>query len=243
LIEIIRPILEAANYSVARADELPEPGLITEQVINSTIDSDLVIADLTNYNPNAFYELAIRHMAEKPVIHMLQEGSTPPFDVHNYRVIFYKITHPDDLKTARTNLKKQLDAVEASGFTVSNPITNARGHQKLAESGDSKDKMIATLLSRVGSHDAILSAIRSEILKLSALLPSPRPPSYLEWVLMNGPSAPIPSTSFTISGEPGPIGLLDPKNFGRLSVEDRPQVESKSTATASKEGSAGPTKK
>ena len=46
-----------------------------------------MIADLSGYNPNAFYELAIRHMEEKPVIHMIQEGQAPPFDVKDYRAV------------------------------------------------------------------------------------------------------------------------------------------------------------
>ena len=64
LLEIIKPVLEADTfgYVVKRSDEISEPGMITDQVISSVLDDDLVIADLTGHNPNAFYELAIRHM-------------------------------------------------------------------------------------------------------------------------------------------------------------------------------------
>jgi hypothetical protein len=39
--------------------------MIDSQVITKVLDADLVIADLTLKNPNAFYELGLRHMAEK----------------------------------------------------------------------------------------------------------------------------------------------------------------------------------
>jgi len=58
---IIKPAAEECGYKAVRADEISEPGIITTQVIQRLIDDDLVIADLTERNPNVFYELAIRH--------------------------------------------------------------------------------------------------------------------------------------------------------------------------------------
>ena len=80
LIEVIRRVLEGDEfkYRVVRADQLPEPGMITDQVITLASDAELVIADLTGHNANAFYELAIRHMGERPVIHMAKHGEAIP---------------------------------------------------------------------------------------------------------------------------------------------------------------------
>ena len=61
---VIRPALEPLGYDVIRSDGIAEPGLITEQVINLVRDADLVVADLTGHNANAFYELALRHAAD-----------------------------------------------------------------------------------------------------------------------------------------------------------------------------------
>ena len=47
---------------VKRADEDPRPGLIDAQMIKDLLVADLVIADLSGVNPNAFYEIGIRHM-------------------------------------------------------------------------------------------------------------------------------------------------------------------------------------
>jgi hypothetical protein len=81
---IIRPVLEGKfGFKVIRSDEISDPGMIDSQVINAVIDADLVIADLSEHNPNAFYELAIRHREARPVIHMTREPKLP-FDVAPY---------------------------------------------------------------------------------------------------------------------------------------------------------------
>jgi hypothetical protein len=70
----------------------------------------LVIADLTNLNPNAFYEIG-RHMAQKPIIHMFQVGQKIPFDVSLYRSIGFSRARPADLRDARTRLAAQVNAL------------------------------------------------------------------------------------------------------------------------------------
>jgi hypothetical protein len=77
---VIRPVLEEAfGFKVIRADEVAQPGLITDQIIALVIDADLVVADLTDHNANAFYELAIRHMVQRPTIHMIRADQALPF--------------------------------------------------------------------------------------------------------------------------------------------------------------------
>jgi hypothetical protein len=59
--------------------------MIDSQIITSLLDAELVIADLSFLNPNAFYEIGIRHMVQKPIIHMFIEGTDLPFDVKPFR--------------------------------------------------------------------------------------------------------------------------------------------------------------
>jgi hypothetical protein len=60
---------------VERADKITTPGMITSQIINRLHDVELVIADLTFHNANAFYETSIRHKVAKPIIHMIRQES------------------------------------------------------------------------------------------------------------------------------------------------------------------------
>ena len=66
---VIKQVLEADGfgYKVKRADEDADPGMIGNRMISDIIQADLVVADLTDLNPNAFYELGIRHSTEKPL--------------------------------------------------------------------------------------------------------------------------------------------------------------------------------
>src|SRR5918992_620737 len=77
------------GYDPIRADKISEPGIITNQIIRRVLKSPLVIADLTESNPNVFYELAIRHMVRQPVVHIIDERHKLPFDLAGIRIIKY----------------------------------------------------------------------------------------------------------------------------------------------------------
>jgi tetratricopeptide (TPR) repeat protein len=72
-----------------RADEIAKPGRITEQIIQSLKDADLLIADLSGNNPNVMYELGYGHALEKPALIINQEVHASPFDVKDFRQIVY----------------------------------------------------------------------------------------------------------------------------------------------------------
>ncbi|WP_084421185.1 hypothetical protein [Henriciella litoralis] len=86
---IITPPLEAAGYTVVRADKIEKTGIITTQIIEKVLECDLLVADLSGRNPNVFYELALRHAAKKPFIQIIRKGDELPFDVAATRTIRY----------------------------------------------------------------------------------------------------------------------------------------------------------
>jgi hypothetical protein len=131
---IIEPVMaEFHGFVVKRADHDPRPGLIDAQMINDLLNADLVIADLSFSNPNAFYEIGIRHMAQRPIIHMQLATEKPPFDVSLYRAIKFSRLKFRDIGIARGELKRAVEAVLAKDYTVENPVTNARGRFRLEE--------------------------------------------------------------------------------------------------------------
>jgi tetratricopeptide (TPR) repeat protein len=88
---IIKPAAVAAGYECIRADEIIESGLIDRSMYALLVKADLVIADITTYNPNAIYELGIRH-GVKPystIILKEQEGKRE-FDFSHDRIFSYK---------------------------------------------------------------------------------------------------------------------------------------------------------
>ena len=70
-----------------------------------------MIADLSFFNPNVYYEIGIRHMAQKPIIHMQLASENPPFDLSLYRSIKFSRTKYRDLAAAQEELKRTVKAV------------------------------------------------------------------------------------------------------------------------------------
>jgi hypothetical protein len=131
---IIAPVVTEFEFRAVRADKITTPGMIDSQVINYVIDAELIVADLSFWNANAFYELALRHMAEKPVIHMIDRSNQDiPFDVKPYRTILFGWTSYKELEQSKEDLKAQLREILDESHTVDNPVIRARGQIKLRE--------------------------------------------------------------------------------------------------------------
>lgn len=77
---VIKPAVTAAGLQCIRADEIVHSGLIDIPMYQQLFEADLVIADLSTANRNAFYELGVRH-ALKPyaTIVIAEDGIKPPF--------------------------------------------------------------------------------------------------------------------------------------------------------------------
>ena len=131
---IIQPVIEEfPEFETRRADQIAVPGMIDAQVINALLNAELVIADLSTLNPNAFYEIGIRHMVQKPIIHMQLADEQIPFDVSLYRAIKFSRLRPSDLREARVALKAQVEAAVKDDYKPENPVTRARGALQLQQ--------------------------------------------------------------------------------------------------------------
>lgn len=89
---LIKTPLEREGYRVSRADDPYEDDVVHENIYDRIVqglwDSDYVIADLTKYKPNVFYELGIAHTLNKRTIQVSQNLDIP-FDIKSYNVISY----------------------------------------------------------------------------------------------------------------------------------------------------------
>ncbi|MET0070266.1 MAG: hypothetical protein ABW096_09495 [Candidatus Thiodiazotropha sp.] len=166
---IIKPAVEKHGYIAFRADEVPEPGLISDQVIIDTYESDLVIADLTSHNANAFYELGIRHaISNKPTIHMILEAEDPPFDVKDHRYISYRLDNPSDLSSAKKKLSEVVGSL-GSNPQIQNPVTKAIGVRKLKLSEDSRDRIVALQNEKIDRLEREINQLRRSFINRIAV--------------------------------------------------------------------------
>src|ERR1041384_3278556 len=97
--EIIHQALTEVGWKVKRADEVSYPRIVTDLILKETLTSDLVVADLTDLNPNVFYEVGITHSLGNDLLLLTQEKELP-FDLKNVKTIFYSLERPEELKKA-----------------------------------------------------------------------------------------------------------------------------------------------
>lgn len=137
------------DFVVHRADELHSGDMITKEIIGAIFDYEMAVADMTFHNPNVFYELALRHMKQMPIVHIAAMGTRIPFDTAGHKAIFFDVADYNSHVKARADIKEAVEARLAKGYKVSNPVTQARAELKLAESSDPKDVMLQNLASRI----------------------------------------------------------------------------------------------
>ncbi len=177
---IIRPVMATFHdFHVKRADHDARPGLIDVQMINDLLNAELVIADLSLLNPNAFYEIGIRHMTQKPIIHMQLATEGTPFDVSLYRAIKFARTRFSDVEKAKDDLKNFVDAVLDSAYQPENPVTNAVGRLQLEQNATPEMRVMMEEMDR----------LKTQVNMLQELIVGQPSPLEKLWVLNNTPTA------------------------------------------------------
>jgi hypothetical protein len=84
---IIGPAGKQAGFSVSTANR-DGSDVIQSTIVNRLLDDDLVIADLTEHNPNVLFELGMRMAFDKPTVLIKAKGTRAIFDVDNMLRVF-----------------------------------------------------------------------------------------------------------------------------------------------------------
>lgn len=125
---LVTPVAREAGMEVVRADKIGKPGLITQQIVEYIARSRICIADLSFGNPNAFYEIGVRHTFKLPTIQIIRRGDKIPFDVSQGRTIIVDTsdvyTIMDKFESARKELKEHLaSSLNGGADARDNPIS------------------------------------------------------------------------------------------------------------------------
>ncbi|RYE43663.1 MAG: hypothetical protein EOP24_27445 [Hyphomicrobiales bacterium] len=165
---IIRQALPKPEWEVVRADEEKDPGSITQMVIKRIVTSDLIVADLTDHNPNVFYELAVAHGYKKPVVTIMTDGQKVPFDIVDMRTVFYDLTNPASVHSAKERLVNSAKHV-LENPTPTNPLV---GYEMFSTAGN-RDASPSDKL------EFGMTQILSRLSHIESRLPDTRPSSAL----------------------------------------------------------------
>lgn len=148
------------DFEIQRADKLSEPGLITNQIIERIINADLVIADLSERNPNVFYELAIRHVAKKPYVHLIAHDEDIPFDNAGVRAIKVDVKDLRSVASAVKELKAQVGISMSGNSEIESPVSISVSLQDMKSSGDQEKVAISALFQQMQSLSSSVSEIK-----------------------------------------------------------------------------------
>ena len=168
---VISPAAAECGYSATRADQISEPGMITSQVIQRIVDDPLVIADLTERNPNVFYELAIRHAIRKPLVQLIKKGEQIPFDVAGTRTIHVDHRDLDSVEGAKTEIIDQIRSLEADSSTLETPISVSLDLQLLKQSDNPEQRSLADLLSVISELRTAVGGLEKRLENPESLVP------------------------------------------------------------------------
>ena len=110
----IKAACESARAYCERVDEQVFTDNILSRIINQIAKADIVVADMSNRNPNVFYETGYAHALGKTVILLTRRTEDIPFDMNQYPHIVYG----ESLVALRDQLKKKVE------FFIKNPKVN-----------------------------------------------------------------------------------------------------------------------
>ncbi len=108
---ISKPALEDCGLYAIRGDSLYRSTTIVDDIWQGIRDAKLLIAELTDRNPNVFYELGLAHALSKPVILISKSIDDVPFDLRSIRVLVYDKDHPDWGGKLRIGLTRAIQEV------------------------------------------------------------------------------------------------------------------------------------
>lgn len=108
--EVITRVADEHDLRAYHAGEVFGPGVILDDIVKGIIEAKIVIAEVTEQNPNVYYELGYAHALDKPTILLAERGKKPPFDISGYRHLFYDNTIGGKTRVA-DDLRKHIRAI------------------------------------------------------------------------------------------------------------------------------------
>lgn len=111
---IILPVCDECGFEAIRVDKINQSDSITQTIIDYLTSSELVIADITGHNPNAFYEMGYRASTGKAMIHLREKNEKIPFDIAGIRAFDYDLGDLDSVEEVKGRLTK---TIETMSFT------------------------------------------------------------------------------------------------------------------------------
>jgi hypothetical protein len=117
--------VEDIEFNISRSS-VQKGGPLNYEIVWDLLISDIVVADITDLNPNVLYELGVRHALtasvgqNRTILIQNEDEWNLPFDFSNYSVIPYNKSKPKDWEK---NIKERIkDCIENKMYR-DNPVS------------------------------------------------------------------------------------------------------------------------
>ncbi len=167
----LKPLIEECSLEAHRSK--PLRGSIVKQIITDLVMSSVVVADLTDANPNVYWELGVRQSFRHRTILIAQNDTELPFDIKDSGTLFYDPDHLDvddfceDFKAAIN------DCLENSDRTDSHVLETLSGRGTLYEI-IRREETLRRLDAMLSECDYNLGVFKSVIKQAKANLSDPQ---------------------------------------------------------------------
>lgn len=148
LTHVLNPLF-SSRFNISRADLIDTPGNINQDIVERLYYSDLIVADLTGFNPNVMYEVGVCHSFNKPIVQLAQNGQKLPFDVATERTIFFDLQDLDSIEKAKVKLGKAVMSVLSKEKPYRSPILSILNRSAVFEEGGDVAEALETLSERI----------------------------------------------------------------------------------------------
>jgi len=109
--QMIKPAVMGSRLGFDCERAKPRTGNFIKDIVNQLNTAHVVIADLTDMNPNVFYELGVRHTLKTRTILIAQGKKYVPSDLQAYWVIIYEkdLTGLEDFKRKIREILREIE--------------------------------------------------------------------------------------------------------------------------------------
>ncbi|NHJ21580.1 MAG: hypothetical protein EAX91_11600 [Candidatus Lokiarchaeota archaeon] len=153
--ELLKPTIEELGVKTFRVEAMRED--ILKSIIQSLVTSPIVVADLTDHNPNVFWELGVRQSFRQNTITIAEEGTKLPFDVSPKATIFYNLHSEENINQFKINLKTAINDCftnpEKSDSHVLDSITGRGSLYELIRMDDARRRIEALIVEAQSNQE------------------------------------------------------------------------------------------
>jgi len=157
----LKPLIEECpNLRATRSEALR--GDVLQQIITDLIVSPVVVADLTDANPNVYWELGIRQSFKHGTITIAKNGTRIPFNLSmKGHLFYYPDNHIKDAEFRRKFKKAIMDCINCPEKPDSYILEAITGRGTLFETfrEDETRRRVKALISENEKNIAILESI------------------------------------------------------------------------------------